>query len=165
MLGGEPTLHRPVRTEAELLETVRSGLPRTALDRVVRCAAGEGLAAMELEHTVVPPSTLRRRRGWLCEEESARLERLARMTVLAGKVLGDPARVRSFLTAPHPALGGEPPCALARSEAETLRVAVLLGSLGAPPSSRTAPRPRSPRARPASAVATGAPRSRASPLS
>lgn len=144
MLGGKRTLHRRIRTREELRETVESGLPSTALDRVVRRAAGEGLAAAELKQTIVPGTTLRRRRGWLCIEESRRLERLARMTVLAGKVWEDPARVRRFLTCHHPALGGERPCDLARNEAGSGRVEALLRltarrSTGPTASSRTSP--------------------------
>lgn len=129
ILGGERTLHRRIRTLEDLREAVESGLPTTALDRAVSHAAGEGPEATELKHSIVPKTTLRRRRGRLNAEESQRLERLARMTALAEEVWEDPALAREFLTRPQPQLGDERPVDLARSDLGTRQVEDLLYSL------------------------------------
>ncbi|MDX1748531.1 MAG: antitoxin Xre-like helix-turn-helix domain-containing protein, partial [Halobacteriales archaeon] len=73
ILGGERTLRRCIRTLDDLREAVEEGLPTAALDRAVSRVAGEGPEATELKHSIVPKTTLRRRRGRLNAEESEHL--------------------------------------------------------------------------------------------
>lgn len=126
ILGGERTLHRRVRTLAELRAAVEAGLPLEALERTVRHVAGEGAEATELKHGIVPKTTLQRRRERLSIEESQRLERLARMVALAEEVWADADAAHEFLTSPQPQLGDERPTDLARSDLGTRQVEELL---------------------------------------
>jgi putative toxin-antitoxin system antitoxin component (TIGR02293 family) len=129
VLGGEATLHRRVRTVDDLRRAVEGGLTLEALDRTVRRVLGEGRAATELKHRLVPKTTLQRRRRRLSLPESERLERLARMTALAEEVWEAPALAHEFLTSPQPQLGGECPVNLARSDLGTRQVEDLLFKL------------------------------------
>jgi putative toxin-antitoxin system antitoxin component (TIGR02293 family) len=129
ILGGERTLRRRVRTVDDLREAVEGGLSVEALERTVERVAGEGPAATELKHRIVPKTTLQRRRDRLSLPESERLERLARMTALAEEVWEDPALAREFLTNPQPQLGGQRPVELARSDLGTREVEELLFKL------------------------------------
>lgn len=129
VLGGEKTLHRQVRTVEDLRRAVETGLPVAALSETVRRVAGEGPAATELKHRIVPKTTLQRRRGRLTVEESERLERLARLTALAEEVWEDPALAHEFLTSPQPQLGGERPVDLARTDLGAREVEAVLYAL------------------------------------
>ncbi|HEU4800648.1 MAG TPA: antitoxin Xre/MbcA/ParS toxin-binding domain-containing protein, partial [Gemmatimonadales bacterium] len=66
------------------------------------------------------------RRERLTADESARLERLARMTALAEQVWEDEERAREFLVSAQPQLDGERPVDLARSDLGTREVEALL---------------------------------------
>lgn len=129
VLGGERTLHRQVRTVDDLRLAVEAGLAVEALERTVRRLLGESPAATELKHRIVPKTTLQRRRGRLSVQESERLERLARMTVLAEEVWEEPALAHEFLTSPQPQLGDERPVDLARTDLGTREVEDLLFKL------------------------------------
>jgi len=129
ILGGERTLHRQVRTVDDLRAVVEGGLTVEALERTVRRVLGEGRAATELKHRIVPKTTLQRRQGRLSFEESERLERLARLAALAEEVWEDPGLAREFLASPQPQLGGERPVDLARSDLGTREVEDLLFKL------------------------------------
>jgi putative toxin-antitoxin system antitoxin component (TIGR02293 family) len=128
-LGGRKVLRRTIRTTAELADAVESGLPKASLDVVVRRVVGEGPQATELKHRVVPKSTLARRHIRLSLEESERLERLARLTVLAEDVWEDPDLAHEFMVSPQPQLSGERPVDLVRTELGAQRVEGLLWSL------------------------------------
>ena len=59
-------------------------------------------------------------------EEGQRLERLARMTLLAEEVWEDPELAHEFLTSAQPQLGGKRPVEMARSDLATREVEELL---------------------------------------
>lgn len=126
VLGGKRTLGAPVHTIGELRLNVEAGLSVEALDAVVeRVAPGSGYSSAQLKHTIVPKTTLRRRTR-LTSEESAHVERLARMTALAEDVWEDRDHAHQFLTSPQPQLDGERPLDLARSDLGTRQVEDLL---------------------------------------
>lgn len=125
MLGGEQVLGRPVRSVSDLRETVEAGLPVRSLDMVTRHVAGNDRDAAELKYRVVPKTTLHRRTR-LTADEGQRLERLARMTVLAEEVWEDADLAHEFLTSAQPQLGGERPVEMARSDLATREVEELL---------------------------------------
>jgi len=129
VLGGEKTLHRRVRTVDDLRRAVEGGLSREAFERTVHRVFGDGRAATEFKHRIVPKTTLQRRRRRLSLHESERLERLARITALAEDVWEAPALAHEFLTAPQPQLGGERPVDLTRSDLGTRQVEDLLFKL------------------------------------
>lgn len=125
ILGGEKVLGRRVRNVADLRRTVEDGLPVSSLDAVARHVARNDRDAAELKYRVVPKTTLHRR-SRLTVEEGQRLERLARMTVLAEQVWEDADLAHEFLTSPQPQLGGERPVEMARSDLGTREVEELL---------------------------------------
>lgn len=128
-LGGKRVLGRQVASLPDLMEAVERGVPLAALDRVVAHLAGEGPAATELRNRIVPKTTLTRRKERLSPEESERLERLARLIVLAEDVWEDDDLAREFLTNPQPQLDGERPVDLVRSDLGARRVEDLLWAL------------------------------------
>lgn len=95
----------------------------------MRRVAGEGFAATELRHRIVPRTTLHRRGDRLSPDESERLERLARIVAMAEEVWEDAALAREFLVSPQPQLGGERPVDLARSDLGAREVEHLLYSI------------------------------------
>ena len=125
ILGGEKILGRRVRNVTDLRQTVEAGLPVGSLDAVAKHVARNDRDAAELKYRVVPKTTLHRR-SRLTAEEGQRLERLARMTVLAEHVWEDPDLAHEFLTSAQPHLGGERPVELARSDLGTREVEDLL---------------------------------------
>jgi putative toxin-antitoxin system antitoxin component (TIGR02293 family) len=126
IMGGQKTLHRRIRSTADLRRAVEDGLPLAALDRTIHHVAGIGAEAAELRASIVPKTTLQRRRERLNPEESQRLERLARMIALAEAVWEDDALAHEFLTSAQPQLGGERPVDLSRSDLGTREVELLL---------------------------------------
>ena len=125
ILGGEKVLGRRVRNVTDLRHTVEAGLPVRSLDAVAKHVARNDRDAAELKHRVVPKTTLHRRTR-LTLEEGQRLERLARMTVLAEHVWEDADLAHEFLTSAQPQLGGERPVEMARSDLGTREVEDLL---------------------------------------
>jgi putative toxin-antitoxin system antitoxin component (TIGR02293 family) len=125
LLGGEQVLGRRVRSVSDLRETVEAGLPVRSLEVVARHVARNDRDAAELKYRVVPKTTLHRRTR-LTAEEGQRLERLARMTVLAEEVWEDADLAHEFLTSAQPQLGGERPVEMARSDLATREVEELL---------------------------------------
>ena len=125
LLGGERVLGRRVRSVSDLRETVEAGLPVRSLEVVARHVARNDRDAAELKYRVVPKTTLHRRTR-LTAEEGQRLERLARMAVLAEEVWEDADLAHEFLNSVQPQLGGERPVDMARSDLATREVEELL---------------------------------------
>ena len=81
--------------------------------------AGHGFSEPELFDFVVPRRTLARRRqagGELSPEESDRAVRLARLTEMAERIFGDPAKAHRWMRKPSPMLEGSIPLALMKTE-------------------------------------------------
>lgn len=108
LLGGAAALGQTVRDMSDLARAVHAGLPVVALDGLRRA----GFTGPELESLVAPARTLARRRGEgrLTVEESAAVERAARMLVLAERVLGSREAALHWLRHPmRTRLGGAAP--------------------------------------------------------
>lgn len=89
-------------------------------------------SAEELDDLVIPKRTLARRRALgevLTLEETDKALRLARITVEADRVFGDPAKASRWLRKASPALSGHPPLALLKSETGGRAVEDLLGQI------------------------------------
>lgn len=114
LLGGRAELGRPVKSLADLDAVVRSGLPRSSLDRVLEQAAPEAERA-KLRNRVVPRASYQRSRR-LNPVHSATTERLARITALAQWTWEDEKKAQEFLWRPHPELGGRRPIEAALTE-------------------------------------------------
>ncbi len=94
----------------DLIAVLREGLPSSAFKRAADRA---GLTREELIRALrVGRASIFRRlasRQHLAPDDSQKLVRLARVTLLAEHVLEAPARARAWLREPVPALGGERP--------------------------------------------------------
>lgn len=125
-LGGSQILNEDVRTVADLSRLVIAGLPFASLRRV--SAHFPDAVRSRVEQLVVPRTTrLRRERsGVLSTEESERLERVARVTVLAEQVLETREDAQEFMMEPHPLLDGQAPIDLAATDLGARRVESVL---------------------------------------
>ena len=128
-LGGPKVLRAGVRSELDLVQAVRDGLPVAALDALV--ALG-GLSSDEATQLVIPRRTLahrRKRRQPLSVEESDRLARVARAIALAEETMQDPAKAHAWLRRANRALGGERPLDLLATEGGARLVEQTLGRI------------------------------------
>lgn len=114
----------------DLARAVRRGVSYAS---VVRLQEAMELSPGELSGVVgIPPRTLDRRRkeGRLDADESDRALRLSRVFGAAVALFeGDAVGARRWLGEPHPALGGDRPIELLRTEVGALEVERLLGRL------------------------------------
>lgn len=128
ILGGEKTLHARISTLADLQRIVAAGLPVSALNQAALYIGGSRREANALKDRIVPRST-RHRRTRLKPEESERVERIARVMVMAEEVWESREDAREFLNEPQPMLDGRVPLDLARSELGARQVEDLLMKL------------------------------------
>lgn len=129
-ISGFESRRVPSPTAAFIEKAVERGLPRQALRHVAEWLAGGDKAKISaLEWGVVPKTTLERRGTQLSPRESERTERVARLSVHAGRALGTEAEAREFMTTPHPELDGRSPIDAARTDLGTRRAEQLLNAL------------------------------------
>ncbi len=111
-LGGPQVLDQEIRSDLELVEMLRDGLPISAVDAVVR---GGTLTPQEVESLVIPRRTLahrRQKKQRLSPEESDRLARIARISALAEETFQNLEKAARWLRKPNRALGGAVPLQL-----------------------------------------------------
>jgi putative toxin-antitoxin system antitoxin component (TIGR02293 family) len=128
-LGGGAVFPRMPRTEADLREAIREGLPQAAVAELMHSA---GLTLKELSSSLdLSSRSLQRRRGQgrLARYESDRLFRLARIVALAKQYLGDEERAARWLRRPNRSLGGAPPLELIDTELGARAVENALGRI------------------------------------
>lgn len=133
--GGSASLYvsllglRPAETP-EILKRVAAGLKFQAFERLQR---NTQLSTPDLADLVgIRMRTLHRRKqeGRLDPGESDRLLRVTRLFAKALELFeGDPERARAWFDTPAPALGGERPLALARTELGAREVESLIDRL------------------------------------
>ena len=105
-LGGTEALGREIRSDFDLDEAIRSGLP-VEVERVV---SGGTLHARELHALVIPRRTLAHRKsshGRLSAEQSDRLIRVVRVAGRAEEAIGNVDKARRWLRKPNRALRGD----------------------------------------------------------
>jgi len=129
VMGGEAVLGFPVASLADLQAAVERGLPTEALRAVARRLFPDSANQRSTIHGVVPPATLKRRKGRLSLVESERTERLARILAIAEDVLGDRAEAHRFLTTAHPLLDDRLPWDAAATDLGARRVEQVLRSI------------------------------------
>lgn len=98
-----------IRSDLDLLEAVTRGLPVDAVDAVVHSGM---LTADEADRLIIPRDVLEERRGSggaLTPEESDRLVRVVRITIIAIEQFGDPAKASGWLRTTYGALDGKVP--------------------------------------------------------
>jgi putative toxin-antitoxin system antitoxin component (TIGR02293 family) len=127
--GGEKTLGRQIRSENDLIEALRQGLPYAALERLmetVKLSRSEVASAL-----LIPGRTLVRRKQEqrLAVDESDRLYRLARIVAHALAIFGDREKVAAWLHRPNRALDGAIPLGLLDTDIGATRVDDVLGRL------------------------------------
>lgn len=127
--GGEKTLGRQIRSENDLIEALRQGLPYAALERLmetVKLSRSEIASAL-----LIPGRTLVRRKQEkrLAVDESDRLYRLARIVAHALAIFGDQDKVAAWLHRPNRALSGAIPLDLLDTDIGATRVDDVLGRL------------------------------------
>ncbi|HEX5632759.1 MAG TPA: antitoxin Xre/MbcA/ParS toxin-binding domain-containing protein [Gemmatimonadales bacterium] len=131
-LGGKRLLQREVRTELDLAELVRDGLPARALDRIVEELGEATVSRTDVYAIIGSVRTLQRKlaqRTPLSRDESDRLMRLVQVLVRAEEALGDPVKARRWLVAANRGLRGARPFALLDSDAGVRAVERALGRL------------------------------------
>ena len=107
ILGGAAVLGAEVQDLGELERVVARGLPVEALRHTVRYTVESPTRMRAVADRLVPPATRKRRTGSaLTPEESARVERLARLMALAEQVWEDHGAAQAFMARPHPLLEG-----------------------------------------------------------
>ena len=128
-LGGRQALGRDIRSDLDLDDAIRSGLPVEAVESVVKTGA---LRAPELHALVIPRRTLahrKRRGGRLSSEQSDRLARVVRVVTSAEGALGDGAKAARWLRKPNRTLRGRRPLDLLDSDAGARLVEQELGRI------------------------------------
>ena len=116
-LGGSRALRRQVRSDLDLADAIREGLPLATIESVVR---GGALRPSELDTLVISRRTLahlKRLRRRLSTHQSDRLTRVVRVVARAEEAIGDRDKARRWLRRPNRALRGKRPLDLAASHA------------------------------------------------
>jgi putative toxin-antitoxin system antitoxin component (TIGR02293 family) len=130
VLGGEKVLGRHVRTEIELEECVRHGLPIEVVSAMLDHSIFD---SSELYGWIIPRRTLAHRtkkKQRLSLDESNRISRVARIFAMAAETLGDEDKARSWLRKPLRQLGGRTPMEMLETDLGTHQVETVLGRIG-----------------------------------
>ena len=128
-LGGRRALGRSIRSDLDLDDAIRSGLPVKAVESVVKAGA---LRASELHALVIPRRTLAHRKhrvGRLSREQSDRLARVVRVVASAEEAIGDGAKAARWLRKPNRTLRGRRPLDLLASDVGARLVEQELGRI------------------------------------
>ncbi|MDE2782122.1 MAG: DUF2384 domain-containing protein [Gemmatimonadota bacterium] len=128
-LGGTEALGREIRSDFDLDEAIRSGLPVEA----VECVVNSGVFhAPELHALVIPRRTLAHRKslhGRLSADQSDRLIRVVRVAGQAEEAIGDVDKAKRWLRKPNRALRGRRPLDLLASDVGARLVEQVLGRI------------------------------------
>jgi len=129
VLGGEKVLGSKVRSDLEVEECIRQGLPREVLDALLGRSI---IDATELYGWIIPRRTLAHRvkkRQRLSRDESNRVSRVARIYALALETFGDDDKARHWLRRPLRPLGGRTAMEMLETELGAHQVETLLGRI------------------------------------
>ncbi|TAN47825.1 MAG: DUF2384 domain-containing protein [Methylococcaceae bacterium] len=127
VMGGAGVLHGAIANLRELAREVERGLPKRTVREVGRhLFADDRDITHGFVYRLVPEASYKRRKERLTPEESARVERIARVVATAEFVWDDPVDSREFLMSPNPSLEGQTPLDVAMSEIGARRVEALL---------------------------------------
>ncbi|GAB6040074.1 antitoxin Xre/MbcA/ParS toxin-binding domain-containing protein [Endothiovibrio diazotrophicus] len=127
VMGGAEVFQHAVGTLGELAREVEHGLPKRSVREVGRhLFSGDREITREFIYRLIPEASYKRRKERLTSEESARVERIARVVATAEFVWDDEAAARRFLLGGNPMLEGRTPLDVAMSEIGARRVEALL---------------------------------------
>lgn len=138
ILGGATALSRDLTDLAELRTAVEEGLPAIAASNTMLVVVSpdnqkhrDSFASVVFQRSdrkkLIEKQNAKGSR--LTSGESERTERIARIFVLAEKALGSRKVAQSFMTLPHPRLGGKTPLANLKNEVGGLEVEEILNSI------------------------------------
>jgi putative toxin-antitoxin system antitoxin component (TIGR02293 family) len=130
VLGGEKILGRGIRSEIDVEECVRQGLPLEVLDAMLEHSV---LDAGEVFGWIIPRRTLAHRvkkKQRLNLEESNRISRVARIYALALDTFGNEEKARRWLRKPLRHLGGRTAMQMLETELGAHQVETILGRIG-----------------------------------
>ena len=128
-LGGSQALGCEIRSDFDLDDAIRHGLPLETIESVVRAGT---LRASELHALVIPRRTLahRKRLGKpLNTQQSDRLTRVVRVVARAEEAIGDVTKAKRWLRKPNRGLQGRRPLDLLASDVGVRIVEQLLGRI------------------------------------
>lgn len=128
-VAGELGLDKDLRSDLELADAIRSGLPHRALDHVLDTGR---LSASEIYELVGSRRTLLRKKRTskpLSSGESDRLARIVRVVVRAEEALGDRDKAHRWLRKDNRALEGRRPLDLLASDVGARAVEQVLGRI------------------------------------
>ena len=114
VMGGSRVLGRRVASWSDLDDAVAAGLPRAALDALVR-RVGSPADSIRLKYRIVPKATYQRS-AHLNPAHSQKAERLARVFAMVEDIWQDETDARQFMNTPHPELNGRTPLEVAMTE-------------------------------------------------
>lgn len=127
VMGGHAVLHHSIKSLRELAQEVERGLPKRTVREVGRHLFSEDREIVrEFIYRLIPEASFKRRKERLTPEESAKVERIARVVATAEYVWDDPDAARRFLFAENPMLDGRSPLDVAMTELGARRVEALL---------------------------------------
>ena len=130
VLGGQKTLRRKVRSDADLRLLTRDGLPVGALPALAEGIAVERKALAKV--VGISDRTLSRRLAHsarLSAEESDRTVRLARIVALATDTLGTREKASRWLQSPNRVLEDQTPLSLLDTDSGVRAVETILGRI------------------------------------
>ena len=108
ILGGRLVLKRNVKSESDLVDAVKQGLPTASVERMMR----EDLLSQEEVYTLIAPKRTyqlrKQQRKPLTAAESEKTARLARIFALANEAFQDADKAAAWLRRPSRVLGREP---------------------------------------------------------
>jgi putative toxin-antitoxin system antitoxin component (TIGR02293 family) len=129
-LGGRKSTGAAVRSEGDMEELLRQGLPVSVLGNV---RENWGFTIVELASSLsIPKSTLMRmleRRKRMAHGDSDRVYRLASILALAEEAIGDREKAQRWLRQPSLVLGNQTPLHVLETEIGARRVEQVLGRI------------------------------------
>jgi len=108
---------------------VSNGLPKTALKRVMSAISSDPRIRQHVSDQVISRATLKRRGLRLKQEESGRLERIARLMAHAEWVWDDKDDAQAFMATRNKALADQSPIDMATSDAGARAVEEVLNRI------------------------------------
>jgi putative toxin-antitoxin system antitoxin component (TIGR02293 family) len=129
-LGGKEAIGVKVRSESQMEQVLREGLPASVL---ASFRENWGFTVMELAGSLaIPKSTLMRmleRRNRMAAGDSDRVYRLAAILALAEEAIGDREKAQRWLRQTNQVLGNQTPLRALETEIGVRRVEQVLGRI------------------------------------
>lgn len=125
VMGGLSAMHMRGTGLADLEEAIAHGLPAVAARNIAASVAPNDKVMRQKVTDMIASAATLKRRSTLSAEAGGRAERLARISALATKALGDPEEAQEWLTRKH-MLFGAPPIEIASTELGARRVERIL---------------------------------------